>query len=77
MGTQNAESQVHSGANGRRTAFDFLLQAQKNLALPTLPEQISAHTRKDDLYNAIIDLLEQMDLSLTSTEASAGGKQLM
>ena len=40
-----------------------LMQAQKNLALPTLPEQFSARTRKDDLYNAIIDLLEQMDLS--------------
>ena len=77
VGTQDAESQVHSGANGRRSAFDFLMQLQKNLALPTLPERISARTRKDDLYNAITDLLEQMDLSLTSTEASAGGKQLV
>ena len=77
MGTQEAVSQVRSGANSRQTAFDFLMQAQKNLPLPTLPERISARTRKDDLYNTITDLLEQMDLFLTSTEASAGGKQLV
>lgn len=60
-----------------RNAFDLMIQAQKDKALPTLPQRIPARTKKDDLYNAIIDLLEQMDLTLTSMEASGGGKQLV
>ena len=77
LGTQNAKNQARSGANSRQNAFDFLMQAQKNLALPTLPKQISARTSMDDLCNIINDLLEQMDQSLTSTEAVTGGKHLM
>ena len=49
-----------------RNAFDILKQSQGDQSLPTLPERISAHTRKDELYcnNAIIDLLEQLNLTL-------------
>ena len=53
-----------------QNAFAVLMQSQRDLSLPTLPDRIPAHTKKDDL-------LEQMNLTLPRNEAGSGGKQLV
>ena len=60
-----------------RNAFDVLMQSQRDQSLPTLADRIPTRTRKDDLYNAVIDLLEQMNLTLPRNEANMGGMQLV
>ena len=74
--TSDMEYQVCSGCRVQN-AFDVIMQAQKDQSLPTFPERVPVRTKKDDLFNAIIDLLEQMNLTLTRNEANAGGKQLV
>jgi len=56
-----------------RNAFAVLMQSQRDLSLPAFPNRIPARTKKDDLYNAGIDLLEQMNLALPHNKAGSEG----
>ena len=50
------------------------MQSSISLSCPEVPSRISAKNRKDDLYNALIDLLEEKNLMLARSES---GKRLV
>ena len=56
-------------------AFDVLMLAQRSLSAPVVPSRIPVCTKKDDLYNALIDLLQQQNLKLPGDDTN--GKRLL
>ena len=56
-------------------AFDVMMLAQRSLSVPTAPSRILSCSKKDDLYNAVVGLLEQENLKLVAGDAN--GKCLL
>ena len=73
--SEQAESAGTS--NPTRNAFDILMESSVSLSTPDTPCRVSARNRKDDLYNAIIDIFEEKNLVLPRSDANVSGKQLV
>ena len=58
----------------KRSAFDVMMAAQRQLCLPQLPPRIEKKTltRKETLHNDLISLLEKHDLAWDGVEATEG-----
>lgn len=69
--------EVENPVDPPRNAFDVLMHASVSLSYPAVPSRISARNRKDDLYNAVIDLFEQKNLVVPHSDANLSGKCLV
>lgn len=56
-------------------AFDVMMLAQRSLSIPTVPSRIPSRSKKDDLYNAVVGLLELENLKLPSDDPN--GKRFL
>ena len=65
--SEQAESAGTS--NPTRNAFD--IESSVSLSTPDTPCRVSARNRKDDLYNAIIDMFEEKNLVLPRSDANS------
>lgn len=58
-----------------RNAFSIMMMAQQRLSVPVVPSRIPARTKKDELYNDVVDVLEQENLKLPRVDEN--GKWLL
>lgn len=63
--------------NPTRNAADVLMQTSMASSCLAVPTRVSARNRKDDLYNAIVDLFEEKNLVLPQGDANMSGKHLV
>ena len=51
-------------------AFDVMMLAQMSLSVSTVLSHIPSRSKRDDLYNAVVGLLEQENLKLAADDAN-------
>ena len=60
-----------------RSAFDVLMLNQKQLSIPSLPGHVNERTKKDKLFNDLVDLLENTGKKWHSCNISSGKSFLL
>lgn len=58
-----------------RNAFDVMMLAQRTLSVSVVPSKVPEHTKKDVLYNNLVQLMEQENLKLPGDNVN--GKRLL
>jgi len=55
-----------------RNAFTVMMEAQRHICAPALPEPIPEHNKKDGLYNDLLKLADQKGLKLSHSDVESG-----
>ena len=66
------ESLAPTGVDPVKNAFEIMMNSQRQLRKPRLPERIIEKNKKDKLFNDLITLLESKGLKWTEGEITSG-----
>ena len=60
-----------------KNAFTIMMESQRRISAPALPEPIPEHNKKDKLYNDLLNLARERDLKLRHCDIESGKKYFM